>query len=157
MSIACRREEDFDKEQKEEDRGYADFRELYKGEVPRIHLPRTWVNRGRCVRYSRAPYSRTTNTGQWAWRTTESETLPINALLKRPRPRLPTTMSPAPSSPASPTICASGLPILACASATSPLSPTCCICSSSFVLASCWALSCILLWRFGSRVVAPGD
>ena len=46
MSIACRREEDFDKEQKEQGWGYADFRELYKGEVPRIHLPRTWVNKG---------------------------------------------------------------------------------------------------------------
>src|SRR5215208_3943049 len=81
-------------------------------------------------------YSRTIRTGQWAWRTTESETLPINALLKDPRPRLPKTMSPAPSSSASPTISASGLPSLACISAISPpLCPTRCICSSSFVLA----------------------
>jgi hypothetical protein len=32
---------------------------------------------------------RTTRTGQWAWRTTESETLPIRALLIPPRPWLP--------------------------------------------------------------------
>src|SRR5215212_10146035 len=40
-------------------------------------------------------HSRTTSTGQWAWRTTESETLPIRALLIPPRPLLPITTSPA--------------------------------------------------------------
>src|ERR687896_271425 len=41
-------------------------------------------------------------TGQRAWRTTECETLPISALLKAPRPRLPKTMSPAPRCPPPP-------------------------------------------------------
>jgi hypothetical protein len=42
-------------------------------------------------------YLRTTMTGQWAWRTTESETLPMRARLIPPRPRLPITIKPAPS------------------------------------------------------------
>src|SRR5215211_8993802 len=41
-------------------------------------------------------YFRTTKTGQWACRTTESDTLPIKALLIPPNPRLPTTTSPTP-------------------------------------------------------------
>src|ERR671913_2245935 len=38
---------------------------------------------------------RTIITGQWAWRTTESETLPIKARLTPPRPLLPITIRPA--------------------------------------------------------------
>jgi hypothetical protein len=34
---------------------------------------------------------RSTKTGQWAWRTTESETLPRGARLAPPKPRLPIT------------------------------------------------------------------
>ena len=41
---------------------------------------------------------RTTKTGQWAWRTTESDTLPIKARLSPPRPRLPIAIRPAPIS-----------------------------------------------------------
>src|SRR5215217_1392135 len=54
---------------------------------------------------------RTTRTGQWAWRTTESLTLPMRARLIPPRPRLPITISPASSSSAKATISSSGLPI----------------------------------------------
>ena len=73
-------------------------------------FPRTPVNRERVGLESRGrgtrPYparcfsGRTIKTGQWAWRTTESETLPISARLTPPKPRLPITMSPAPSSSA---------------------------------------------------------
>ena len=41
---------------------------------------------------------RTTRTGQWAWWTTPSETLPARRLPTGPNPRLPSTTSPAPSS-----------------------------------------------------------
>src|SRR5215204_6173215 len=40
---------------------------------------------------------RSTKTGQWACRTTNSETLPIRARSTPPTPRLPSTISPAPS------------------------------------------------------------
>src|SRR3712207_1339087 len=63
--------------------------------------------------------SRTTITGQWACLTTESETLPIKALLIPPRPRLPITMRPAPSSSANATISSDAPPTLRCARATS--------------------------------------
>ncbi len=51
-----------------------------------------------------APLSRTTNTGQWACLTTESETPPISALLRAPSPLLPITIVPASSSSLSLTI-----------------------------------------------------
>jgi hypothetical protein len=80
-------------------------------ELRRIILPRTPLNREREGLESRRrgtrPYparcifsGRTISTGQWAWRTTESETLPISARLTPPKPRLPITISPAPSSSA---------------------------------------------------------
>src|SRR5918996_1114127 len=65
-------------------------------------------------------YSRTTNTGQWACLTTDSETLPISALLTAPRPLLPITIVPTPSSSLSFTISLSGSPALRCVSATVP-------------------------------------
>src|SRR5215207_4344080 len=65
-------------------------------------------------------YLRTTKTGQWACRTTESETLPIKALLIPPNPRLPTTTSPTPNSSARSTTSAAGLPVLKYTSATVP-------------------------------------
>lgn len=40
---------------------------------------------------TRRPYPRIIMTGQWAWRTTLSETLPISARLIPPRPLLPPT------------------------------------------------------------------
>jgi hypothetical protein len=57
-----------------------------------------------------ALHPRTTNTGQWAWRVTESETLPIKALLIPPRPLLPITIRPAPMSSARWTISRAGSP-----------------------------------------------
>jgi hypothetical protein len=54
---------------------------------------------------------RTTTTELEACRTTESETLPISARLIPPSPRLPTAMSPAPTSSARATISSSGRPI----------------------------------------------
>src|SRR5215216_4497264 len=44
-------------------------------------------------------HSRTTSTGQWAWRTTDSETLPIRALRIPPRPLLHLPSSDAPLRP----------------------------------------------------------
>ncbi len=38
-------------------------------------------------------YPQTTRTGQWAWSTTESQTLPIRARRTLPRPLLPITIS----------------------------------------------------------------
>ena len=81
------------------------------GEVRRKTLPRTPVNGERDGLESlmeailraypaRCSSGRTIITGQWAWRTTESETLPISARLTPPRPLLPMTMSPAPTSSA---------------------------------------------------------
>src|ERR671920_1693994 len=76
-------------------------------------------------------YSRTTNTGQWACLTTDSETLPISDLLSPPRPLLPITIVPAPSSSLSFTISLSGSPALRCVSATLPPDAlTCSACSS---------------------------
>jgi hypothetical protein len=84
---------------------------------------------------------RITMTGQGACRTTESETLPIRVLLIPPRPRLPTTTSPAPSSSANQTIAASGRPNMRCASAVFAPSPRMCsACSSTHVRA--WRLAC---------------
>src|SRR5215203_5862750 len=57
-------------------------------------------------------YLRTTNTGQWACVTTDSETLPIKALFRAPRPLLPITIAPAPSSSLGFTISLSGSPAL---------------------------------------------
>jgi hypothetical protein len=67
----------------------------------------------------------TTKTGQWAWRTTESDTLPITARLMGPRPRLPTTTRPAPISSAARTICASGRPTATRVPAALSASPQC--------------------------------
>src|ERR671917_1800498 len=76
-------------------------------------------------------YSRTTNTGQWACLTTDSETLPISALLRPPSPLLPITIVPTPSSSLSLTISLSGSPVSRCVSATFPPdSPSCLACSS---------------------------
>ena len=55
---------------------------------------------------------RTTNTGQWACLTTESETLPISARRTPPSPLLPITIRSAPSSSAKATISRSTAPIL---------------------------------------------
>jgi hypothetical protein len=75
----------------------------------------SWVNKGRCLRPSpRCPYSRTTRTGQCACRTTESDTLPIKALLIPPWPLLPSTISPAPISSASPTTSGATRPSIRC-------------------------------------------
>src|SRR5215204_3360833 len=63
---------------------------------------------------------RTTNTGQWAWRATEPEILPISARLIPPSPRLPITIKPAPISSAKATISSSALPILRWAWTTLP-------------------------------------
>ena len=57
-----------------------------------------------------SPYSRTMVTGQWACRTTASETLPNKALLSLPWPLLPITINPAPISSANSTISSSALP-----------------------------------------------
>src|SRR5215204_4265203 len=63
--------------------------------------------------YAACPFSgRTTNTGQWAWRTTESDTLPISARLTPPSPLLPITIRSAWSSSAKATISRSTAPIL---------------------------------------------
>src|SRR5919107_3280008 len=63
---------------------------------------------------------RTTNTGQWACLTTESETLPISARRTPPSPLLPITIRSAPSSSAKATISRSTAPILRCVPATVP-------------------------------------
>jgi hypothetical protein len=60
--------------------------DIPKGE-PRLYL-------ARCLS------GRTIKTGQCACLTTEEETLPIRALRTPPKPRLPMTMSPTPSSSA---------------------------------------------------------
>ncbi len=90
------------------------------------------------VRPGCVPHLRTTRTGQWACRTTLSETLPIRARLKPPSPRLPMTISPAPNSSLSLTIAWSFGPcICRCAPATvPPASSTFLICSSSTPWAS---------------------
>ena len=73
------------------------------------------------ARPGRVPHLRTTRTGQWACRTTLSETLPKRARLKPPSPRLPMTISPAPNSSLSLTIAWSFGPcIWRCAPATVP-------------------------------------
>lgn len=64
--------------------------------------------------------ARTTNTAQGAWRTTESETLPISARLTEPSPRLPTATNPTPNSWLNRTTSSSGRPVLKCAPATFP-------------------------------------
>src|SRR5688572_15338820 len=56
-------------------------------------------------------YSRTIRTGQWACLTTDSETLPIRDLFRPPRPLLPITIVPTPSSSLSLTISLSGSPV----------------------------------------------
>src|SRR5215217_8260813 len=74
----------------------------------------------------------TTRTGQWAWRTTQSETLPVRALRISPQPRFPPTIRYAPSSSASATIPSAGWSPLKWISATMPpASLTFLTCSSS--------------------------
>jgi hypothetical protein len=74
-----------------------------------------------CLFHTSSCYSwRATKTGQWACLTTESETLPIRALLTPPCPRLPIAISPASISSASFTISASGLPVFRWVSFTVP-------------------------------------
>src|ERR671917_301541 len=100
--------------------------------------PEQESNRGQ-AEVDRQPvsYSRTTNTGQWACLTTDSETLPTSALLRPPRPLLPITIVPTPSSSLSLTISLSGCPASRYVSATLPPdSLTCSACSSRNELAS---------------------
>src|ERR687896_2710042 len=94
--------------------------------------PEQESNRGQ-AEVDRQPvsYSRTTNTGQWACLTTDSETPPISALLRPPRPLLPITIVPAPSSSLSLTISLSGSPALRCFSATFPPDSSSCLACSS--------------------------
>src|SRR5687768_12549947 len=70
--------------------------------------------------YYAAPYysGRTTKTGQCACRTTESETLPSNALVIAPTPRLPITIMPTSSASAARRISLAGSPLLRWVSAT---------------------------------------
>ena len=87
-------------------------------EVP-LGLCRTG-SQGGSQRFTSSCYSRTMVTGQWACRTTESDTLPMSALLILPCPLLPITINPAPISWARVTISSSALPSLRCLSLTVP-------------------------------------
>ena len=82
---------------------------------------------GRCAH----SYSLTIVTGQWACLTTESEMLPISALLILPRPLLPITINPASRSAAKSTISSSALPSLKCASLRVPPASSTLLTSSS--------------------------
>jgi hypothetical protein len=82
-------------------RGYAELlrtplrRSSHSGDSPKLAV---------------SPYSLTMVTGQWACRTTASETLPNKALPSLPWPLLPITINPAPISSATSTISSSALP-----------------------------------------------
>ena len=84
--------------------------------VPQSGLP---DRRSPCL-LSSVSCERATTTGQRAWRTIESETLPINALPITLLPRVPTTIRSTFNSSAKPTTSCATPPILRCAPATVP-------------------------------------
>src|SRR5919107_113638 len=84
--------------------------------VPQRGLP----GRGSPFLLSSVSCERATTTGQRAWRTTESETLPINPLPITLLPRVPTTIRSASDSSARSTTSFATSPILRCAPATVP-------------------------------------